>query len=357
LFGDSNAIAIDIGSRFIKVIYGKRTKTDISVLGFGICSTPGDAYENGNITGKRELISAVSGIIEKGDYNTKNAIIGMKGSDIIIRRIEMPEVPEKQFKQAASMEIQQYLPMDSNEYVIDSKMIGRKNAADKKMLDILLVAAPKRKVEEYLYIVDKLDLKVKSVDIFANSVVKFFEKDSEYVKGNYDCIGMLDLGYRSSTITLIEQGKLFLEKEIDTGTRNINESIENTLGGRFDNIDKIQLKVLNLVAPKKDFGGMDPRIYECNVNAKKIIDNLMDEIVKVLNFYTSSGYNKNVGCIYLYGGGSRIAGIEEYINGSIGVETRLFGSESLEGIKNVNWKFKNNVQLYINCLSLLLRKE
>jgi type IV pilus assembly protein PilM len=83
----------------------------------------------------------------------------------------------------------------------------------------------------------------------------------------------------------------------------------------------------------------------------------MDNIEKVANFYYSSGFNKRIDCIYLYGGGSRISGITEYVRATMNTETRQFTWEQINNVANPNDELKQNADLYVNAISLLLRKE
>lgn len=354
MFKDKSLIAMDIGSRCIKVIQGKPYRNGIQVTGYGICETPRGSYHGGSIIDKLNILKSMEGLISSKNMRSKNVIMGIKGQDVIIRHILMPVMSEKQVKNAAMLEIQQYLPMDPNEYVIDSKIINKTDTKEKKALNVLLVAAPKRKISDYYYLADKLGLRVKAVDLFANSVSRFFQNHDIY---GGKCVSLLDIGYESSTLTLIEDGKLFLEREIAIGMNNIDNMLKKTFAAETSEVDTIRQRVLSFSISENTSSKEDPRIYYANNSAREILDKLLDDAMKIFDFYVSSGFNKTIDRLFIHGGGSKLEGIVEYIKNFTGTNTVTFQPSLLANIYNMDDDLVRNVDLYINCISLLLRKE
>lgn len=359
MFKDESAIAIDIGSKCIKMVHGKKSSKGLSIINYGICNTPSNAFYDSNINDKRNLTKVMSELISLKNFKSSNAIIGVKGQDLIIRHIEMPVMSDKQLKQAVSLEIQQYLPMNPDEYVIDSKKISKVDNKEKKALNVLLVAAPKRKIDDHYSVVSKLELKVKAIDIFANSITKLFDSGEKknYLNDTTDCIGMVDVGYESTTVILIENGKLFLEREFSNGLKKIDSMIAKVFPAGPEQIESIRKSNININSYEKGSPNDDPRIYYINNNARQIVDSLVDDIIKICDFYASNGFNKSVKRLYLYGGGAKLPGIADYIRSSTSIETKEIDSDLLSNINNTDQTMKDNIGLYLNCISLLLRME
>jgi len=359
LFYDNNILAIDIGSKYIKVIHGKVKGSGVSLINYGICETPKETYVDENMGNKRDIAKAISELLNSKNIKCKNVRMGIKGQDIITRHIEMPLLSDKQLKQAVKLDIQQYLSMDPNDYVIDSKKINKIETKEKKAYNVLLVAAPKRKIDNYFFIADKLGLKVEAIDLLSNSVVRFFDmKDINKVNNDMKkCTAMIDIGYESTLITIIEDGKLFFERELGSGIQDIDIMLRKAFGASIDEIEALRRDIVSLNNSEKDKDNADPRVYYANNNARGIMDNLIDNIIKVFDFYTSSGINKNINCVYLYGGGSKLNGIIDYIKSSINIETKIFNEEMISNIYNISNDMKKDMELYINCISLLLRKD
>jgi Tfp pilus assembly PilM family ATPase len=77
-------------------------------------------------------------------------------------------------------------------------------------------------------------------------------------------------------------------------------------------------------------------------------------MVKIFDFYSSSGINKKIGCILIYGDGALVQGIDTYIKGLLNIDTRLFEQRFLKHVAGIDDGFKENIYQYLNCISLLL---
>lgn len=351
---DNNVLAVDIGNKSIKVVYGKINKKGVSIVSHGICSTPNNAFIDGNMNDRRIIADSISSMVNQNNIKAKSIIMGIKGSDIIMRHIEMPLMPTKQLRQAVKLEIQQYLPMDPNEYIIDSKIIDKIDTKEKKIYNVLLVAAPKKKIEDYMFIADRLGLKVEAIDLFANSIVRIFEDRDEFSRKS---ICTVDIGYNSTTVTIMENGKLFLEKEINSGINDLDDMVGKVFTNTLENSEALRQKIIHLSAFESMANTDDPRFYYANNSARQIIDKLIDNVEKIINFYYSSGFNKKVDGIYIYGGGYRINGITDYFRSITNIEAYGITPDLLHGVENMDGDIKQNMDIYTNCISLLLRKE
>lgn len=315
MFYSNHRIAIDFGTRYIKMIYGKKTSKGISIIKHGIFDAP-PAYCD--IVNENHNLEPLLEFVMNEKIKTKNVTIGIKGQDIIIRHIEIPAMNDRLLKQAMNLELKQYISKDLEDYTTGYKKLTEIIHNNKKILNILLVAVPKPKIYKYSNIINKLGLNLSFVDIFANSMSYFFMRNDVIHK---ECVALLDIGYMSSTIVLLEDGKLFFHKDINVGSR----VMENPTDGQSVNNDTVYLNTL------------------------------IEEIIKVFNFYISRVPNKDIVCLYLTGGGANCNGIINVIKSRINIEIKLFDGFLFENIDNIDSIAKEDINLYINCLSLLLK--
>lgn len=356
---NNNVLAVDIGRKYIKLVQGKTSQKGISVISCGMCPTPANSFVDGNISDRSDIVKSISELLASKKIKCGSVMFGIKGLDVITRHIEMPILPDKQLKQAVMLEMQQYLPMDPNEYVMDSKKLNRMDTREKRAYNVLLVAAPKKKINDYYYIADKLGLNINSIDIFANSTTRLFEQKDMF-KGPISpkkCIAFVDIGYESSLVTLIEDSKLYFEREIGFGVRDIDNMLKKAYACSDEEVEALRRSNISINAYKNASDSKDPRIYFANNNARQLIDTFIDNIIKVFDFYTSSGFGRLISNLYISGGGSMINGLAEYIRTSANIETELYDAGMLKNVFNIDQELNNNIVLYLNCISLLLRKD
>lgn len=318
MFYSNHIIALDFGTKCIKIIYGKKTGSGATIFEYGIYDVPDVFFSNKGIMDEDYISKVLTDFLSIRKIKSKNVSLGIKGHDIIIRHLQMPVMSDKQLKQAVKYELQQYLTMDLSDYSVGSKKLSEIICNGKRTMDVLLVAAPMKKINDYLNLITKVGLRVKLIDIFANSITAFFKSDEKAIK---DSLALLDIGFSSSSIILIEGSKLFFQKEINIGSKHILESLD----------DKFSL---------------------CK---EAVLNTLAEEILRILDFYTSHHPSKKINCLYLYGGGSNILNIVDSIRNLINIETKLFDESLLGNIINIDSGLKKNIHLYLNCISLLLK--
>jgi len=318
MFYGNHMIALDFGTKCIKIIYGKKAGRGATIFEYGIYDVPEVLSCNKGIMEEDYISEILTDFLSMRKIKSKNISIGIKGHDIITRHLEMPIMNDKQLKQAVKYELQQYLTMDLSDYSVGSKKLSEAIYNGKRTMDVLLVAAPMKKINDYLNLAAKAGLRVKLIDIFANSITAFFKSNEKVIENS---LALLDIGFSSSSVILIEDSKLFFQKEINIGTKHILESCD----------DKFSL---------------------CR---EAVLNTLAEEILKILDFYTSRHPSKDINCLYLYGGGSNIHNIVDTIKNLINIETKLFDESLLENINNIDSGLKRNIHLYLNCISLLLR--
>ncbi|KPU43735.1 competence protein A [Oxobacter pfennigii] len=315
---NKNILVMDIGSRYVKVVQGKRYKNGVRITGHGICDVKEGSED---IAEEADVVEKIHKLLMQKKLKAKNVSMGIKGRDLIIRRLSLPDMKHKELQQAVYYEITEYLPIDYNEYVINSKKLDVINKDGEARAEVLLAAAPKSKIDKYTDILGRLKLKARVIDVFSNSMSNLFQNLPQEDENSDECIGILDIGYISATFALMEKGNLYLEREISFGTKVIDESIYNTKNKTRDAIDEI-----------------------------------LEHITKIMDYYILSGSGKRLKLIYIHGGGAKLKDIENYIKACLNVETRFFGHEFLNNIYGLDKELMDNIHLYINCLGLLLRE-
>lgn len=311
LFLSNSAVALDIGSRYIKAVYGRKTAGFLSILDYGIfearCSHDFDMEDSAI------LHETVSNILCNIGLKSGNIIIGIGGQEVITRHIELPYIKKEYLRQAAEFEFKHYLPINSKEFVIRSKYLG-KHVDKRNTVDMLMIAVPKRIVDFYINLVNCLGYDLMGICTYPNSITNFLLPR----KMTKNCIAMADIGYNSTKLFLIEKGRFYIKREINTGCRDLEST----------GCSKTYLENAALY-----------NLFQC--------------ISETFDFYLSSKPGMKIECLYLYGGGSKMPGTLEAISSFVNIETRLVGEKMLRGIHKIDNTLLDRIHLYLNCMSLL----
>lgn len=294
-------IGIDVGSKFTKIVILKKDKYKYYSL-----LTPDNCVNNGRIVDVDKLASSIK------DFFKKNRIKGqlcfsLSCSDIIIREIYMPRMSEAELKNAVRFEAGKYIPMLSDDYIVDYKVLGEIDNG----LRVLLVACPRSTIDGYLNLAVKLRMKIKAVDIFPNAVIKaikFFKSLTD------DPMALIDMGHKYTKILIAERGVYGFYREILFGSENVALLLANKY-----NID------LNTADEKLTKGDYDI------IQMDGFFDSLLREIDTVFNYYYTH-FRKDISYIYLSGGLSNIKGLDGVIKDYFNIEIKYFSSEDMKYI-------------------------
>lgn len=336
-------IAIDIGDGYIKVLVGSNQRVKLC----GLIETPENSVMNNNIIKVEAVRYSINEFLRQNRVMDGYVSFVLWGNDIFVRHLDMPLMEEKSLKKLVEWEIAQSLPDSGRNYYINYEVLKRINRKNNKTCEILVVASPKGKINKFIELSHELGLKLKSIDISANCLARVLKYSIDASNDNIS-VGIIDTVCGNFRVIILDEGKLFIERELQIGVKNIIKEIKNCLC--IDESAACEYLYnefnINKIGNDKD---VDKRV-------QFIFENALSAFEKVIQFYTRGKIKKSLDSIYISGGESRIAGIEEYTKDFFGCPVYIIGS-SETSIGNIklpkNFDFKN----YINALGLLLRKE
>ncbi|MDO7906597.1 pilus assembly protein PilM [Paenibacillus sp. JX-17] len=127
----------------------------------------GMIQENG-IADPEALSEALQEWVEREGIRKGNISLSIPPSQMIIRRLTIPAVNRKQVRQLAKLEIENALHLPFEEPVYDYVEIG----SDGENTELLVYAAPRAIIVEYILLLDAAGLKVKHVEVSAAALAR-----------------------------------------------------------------------------------------------------------------------------------------------------------------------------------------
>lgn len=337
-----NAIlAVDIGAGSVKMLYGTRKK----VLAYHMADTPKDSMEDNKIINLDSIHSLIDRFLRDNMLKPKYISFSIYGKDLVIRHIEVPYMKEVNVKQTVEWEIGRNLPNAGAHYYIDYEILNREDGKRKNVYQILAAAALKEKVENYLRLSQMLKLQIKAVDISANCTARVFKRLT-VGKNALNNLVIVDIGQSNTGITIIEKGKLAMERQIPVGFDRIKEEIAK-MNPELINREYDYLQ--NTFNYKNTQSQVDIRI-------NNLLDNVLTSFQKVIQFFTTGKLEKDISQIYVIGVGSSIHGIEEIIQNYFTGPEVVAIDKATYGPK-VKLPGNSKLKYFSNALGLLLREE
>ncbi|WP_434653987.1 pilus assembly protein PilM [Thermoanaerobacterium thermosaccharolyticum] len=288
-------IGFDIGSFYTKI--GSFDKKNTKLNNRVIEKTPHNCIDNGYIKDINLLFQFLNEILKKNFPKEKKLFFCVSSTDIIIREIIMPMMKDDELKSALKYEIDQYIP-NTNEYIVDYKQID--NDEDSKKTKVMVVAAPKDMIFEYVKLTDMLKMRIEVIDVYSNCIYKSVNKLCK-LKGS---VSIVNIGAAYTDITLLNEGKYAFSRIVQFGGNDITEIIANMYNIDFNSAEEYKRT--------KPFLIDDEQYSDLKEHIKEHLNSKLIEISRIFDFFESS-YHKSLNGIQLIGGTSKLIGLGKYI--------------------------------------------
>lgn len=338
---NKDVMVVDIGDVYIKLVLSKGKK----IIKADKIKTPIGAVLNNSVQDSLAIAEEIDNYRQENSVHVNNVIFVIKGQDVVVRHVEVPIMKIKEIEESAKWEISQSLPEQGNDYYIDFEIVDKIENDDKKVYKLLVVAAPKEKIDKYVELSEKLNLKLLAIDSAANCISRVFSNVYEKNKSEEN-IGIIEIGEKESNIIILDKGKLFIERELLFGTSNITNQLKIKLAITEDAAENYLKEKISLI----NFNEND----EGEARIRRLFDNVFSSFEKVIQFFYTGRAKRNLDKIYVIGNGTEIKDIKEYINNYLGTDVELINNNF-----NIPMKLEDNVEIksHLPLFGALLRNK
>lgn len=352
-----SVISIDIGSCKTKIILGRQENSLglVIVEKAFLLDTPQGCISDGKLfmtnEGTKLLKQSILQVLSKHKIKTKDAIFTIQSTNIIRRELEIPRVKSSELESMVKYEIEQYLPIDLNEYVVEQKLLEDKKDSSNNKMKILIAAMPKELAAEYLELTNSVELSPIALDINSNSITKLFAKNQSINNRSYDIdktIALIDLGCNNINISIVSGGLFQFSKLIPYGGSELIAAVAKA----FDISTEESQKKINSEAD------LSVRAEEGEISLNTILSGIIDmwndDLERVFQYYKTRGSNNKIDEIFLYGGASNLRGIVEYLSSALGLPVNTI--REFDNIKIDKHCDKMDIKLFLNAIGAIIRK-
>lgn len=329
-------VGIDIGSHSIKVAEIEDTAKGMILKNFGTIGLPQDAILEGSIK-EMEIVSAALGnLLQNLKIKNRNVALSISGYSVIVKKITIPRKEEKDLEESIQGEAEQYIPFDINDVNLDFQVLysGEEEPEEEgkeSYMDVLLVAAKKDIVEEYISLLHLTELNPAILDIDAFALQNAFEISDHEQSG---CHALVHIGAQHLTINVVKDGISIFTRDSSYGGSQITSEIQKKLNISYQEAERIKL-------------GAKPFATEQRSTIEETFSGTVtrwgQEIKRALDFVATTFTDIKVENILLTGGSSLIPGFSKYL----GLETGL-KIETLNPFANMEIREKSFDTGYLN---------
>ncbi len=342
-------VSLDIGSSDIKIVEGQVKGGKLKIYNMRKIKSPEDIIQDGELFNEESILLKLKEEMKTSGVRTKNIALVSSSSTIISREIIVPYVENnEELKTLVNYEIEQFLAINLNNYVIQFMRLEEVMVDEVRKEKIFTIIYPKNLIESYRNLAEKLLLNPYALDISNNSIRKLSSIADIY---NVDLINKeesilyLDLGYKSVDLSIVNNNKLEFIRVMPIGGIEIDRFIADFNGISMEEAEEIKKTQVEVGKHRKE--------NQLNDGVVEVIEGWLEDLNRIIQFYTNKSNGKKISHIYLYGGTSKLRGIDEYVSLKTGIETtKIITANNIEFSKNVN---TTTIEEYVNALGALVR--
>jgi type IV pilus assembly protein PilM len=321
-------IGLDIGSHAIKICQLAKAGDTFKLVSLGSAKLPEGAVEDGILQEPEEVARIITTLIKNLKIKEKSVAISISGYSVIVKKINLAVMGEKDLDEYIQTEVGQYIPFDIEDVYLDYQDLHT-NTEDYDRTDVMLVAAKREVVDGYLAMLQSAGLKVVIVDIGAFALENIYETNYSLDEN----VALVDIGATKMSINIVSRGISVLARDVVVGSRQLTDQIQNRFGVTTDEAEGLKM-------------GYEP-LEEKQKELDEIFANTCTqwafELKKAIDLYYTNNPDMALNKIVLSGGGSKIQGLEQLFAEEIGLEV-----ETLDPFKKIQTDNKNIDQEYLN---------
>ncbi len=297
-------LGVDIGTSSIKIVElsraGKRRKLDNygEMQAASLYENPFRTFEKSTLTvSTQDVIRAIKGIVKEAGMKSRKSYFAIPDFSTFFTTLELPPMTKEELPQAVQFQARQHIPLPLSEITLDWQIIEGDNASRQRSpFKVLLVAVPNEIINQYQEIAQSSQLELLSLEAEVFSLVRAAVKEKK------DPLILIDIGARSTTISIIDKGVLRISHSFDTAGNDFTNVISKGFHVDYPRAEEMKRKQ-----------GLNPGERSPRESLLPLVDLILEEIKKITQSYFQSE-RKEAQKIILAGGSALLPGLVEYFS-------------------------------------------
>lgn len=324
---NSKVLTIDITNESITIVeVTPSNKKQSTIHNAIIFETPEDAYEDGVIRDKERIAEAIKSQLSANGITNKNAIFVLTSTKIVNREVLVPFVKENKIKGIINANSSEYFPVNIEDYVVSHSVLETvTDEENNKQLRVLAVAAPENMVRSYYDLAALAGLKVVALDYIGNAMLQLIKTQTTEAMTTM----VIQLGSESTVLNIVKGDTLLLQRTVPYGTNVVVNEVMDAKG-----VDATTAMTLL----------QNERLLTVDFDDNAITGAfryLINNIGRVMDFFTSKNPDKPIDDVFLTGDGALIKGIDALFKVQLNVSTRV-----MDTLYNIKFDPKIDLKIY-----------
>ena len=175
---------------------------------------------------------------KEGGFASKSVELGVANQKIVVRTMEFPQIDEKELRAAIEFQAQEHIPIPVDEAILDYKVLSTHAADDGSIKQrILLVAAQREMVRQFVNVAKKAGLVISGIDLQAFAMIRALAPKPSFIdqgapNGNgAEVIALVNMGGGITNLVIAAGGVTQFTRVINLGAESPHAGAHPAPGG------------------------------------------------------------------------------------------------------------------------------
>lgn len=237
-------IAIDLGGRHTKAVHVQNKGDRLSLKGYTIHDSPSE-QSSFSVEVLAEHLKTVSSALGE---STKSVVVSLSVADTVVRRAEMPVMPMDDLRQLLKFNSKNYLQQDFPDHVFDGSVIAARSVegapevkpAGPQKQKLIVGGSKRQLLEDVAKAIREAGLTAAQVVPGLIGPLNAFELSEPEAFAN-QAVALVDLGFRNTSITMVQQGEMIMHRVISMGGDKITHGLAEAMGISYAEAEGIKV--------------------------------------------------------------------------------------------------------------------
>ena len=294
-------IGLDIGSSSVKAVQLRKTRNGYALQAFGVQPLVPQTIVDGTIMDQTAVVEAIRALWSRLKLRGKDVAIAIAGHSVIIKKIAVPAMKPDELAANIKTEAEHHIPFGKDDVELDYHVVNPQNSSGQT--ELLLVAAKREVVADYVQVVKDANLIPQVVDVAAFASQNGFE--ANYQVDPKETIVLVNVGAAISNLNIIRGGSSLFTRDVTIGGNAFTEEIQKQMNISADEAEAYK------IGGSADDAGVVPQ------DVVRIVDGVAEvmagEFQRSLDFFLATTTDANVTRICVAGGTAKISALQRAI--------------------------------------------
>lgn len=328
---------LDIGSTSVKIILSDGSRVRTITIG---ANNFGKSVPNMSNAEKITFADQLKAMISDSGMKPKQVVASVPESSVFSRVLKFPVMSTPELSTAIKWELDQSVPFPPNEIESSWSVMEKPSKFEgTEKISVYVVAVPTNISEMYVQILELIGLEPVRLENEIPALVRTFGP----ILNDESPSAILDLGASGTNMIIAGKEKIFGSFYIPVGGQALTRLI----------VEAFSLPITQAESYKRTYGLSKDKFEGKMVTVlKPVIDNIVNELKKLMISYSDDHKDSSVRRLILTGGGAYLIGLVPYLSEAFGGVEVVIGDTFVNMAVDEKYKGLGPVFAIANGLSL-----